>query len=89
MTRGAGGFSIAPSLSLRVPLSPNHPGFFSIYIHGLRAKSERPEEFVNNIIDLLKHVFTTGQASPLDFGSDGNSFLDVRCDQNPGFASFP
>lgn len=87
MTRGAGGFSIAPSLTLRVPLSPNHPGFFSIYIHGLSAKSRRPEEFVNKIIDLLKHVFSTGQASPLDLGSDGNSFLDVRCDRNPSFAS--
>ncbi|KAJ5995488.1 hypothetical protein N7481_002465 [Penicillium waksmanii] len=79
MTRGAGGFSIAPSLTLRVPLSPNHPGFFSIYIHGLSAKSQRPEEFVNNIIDLLKHLFTTGQASPSDLGSDGNSFLDAAC----------
>lgn len=77
MKRGAGGFSIAPSLTLRVPLSQNHPGFFSLYIHGLSAKSQRPEEFVNNTIDLLKHIFATRQASPSDLGSDGNSFLDV------------
>lgn len=89
MTRGAGGFSIAPFLSLRVPLSPNHPGFFSIYIHGLSAKSQPPSEFVDNSIDLLKHLFTTGQTSPLDLGSDGNSLLDVRCDKILIYSCFP
>ncbi|KAJ5099022.1 hypothetical protein N7532_006023 [Penicillium argentinense] len=79
LTRGAGGFSIAPSLSIRVPLSPNHPGFFSIYAHGLGAKSTRPVEFVASTIELLKYLFVTGLAGPLDTDSDGKSYLDASC----------
>src|ERR1700710_2413319 len=36
LTRGAGGLSIAPSLSFQIPVSPNDPGFVrSVYIRCL------------------------------------------------------
>lgn len=77
LTRGAGGFSIAPCLSISVPVSKNSPAFRTMFFYPLMAKSLDPAQFVDNTIELLKYLFEERQASPADTTSDGESLVDV------------
>lgn len=77
LTRGAGGFSIAPSLSILIPVSKNSPAFRTMFFYPLMAKSLDPADFVDNTIGLLTYLFQEGQASPSDTTPDGESLVDV------------
>jgi hypothetical protein len=77
LTRGAGGFSIAPYLSIHIPVSRNSPAFRTMFFYPLMSKSLDPADFVDNTIELLKHLFEEQQASPSDTTPDGESLVDV------------
>ena len=77
LTRGAGGLSIAPSLSFQVPVSRNDPGFRTLGLYVLLGKSLPPASFVDNTIEELKYLFGTRRLTPSDITPDGGSLLDV------------
>ncbi|CRG85434.1 hypothetical protein PISL3812_02496 [Talaromyces islandicus] len=79
LTRGAGGFSIAPYLSILIPVSRNSPAFRTMFLYPLMAKSLSPADFVDNTIGLLKYLFEEQQASPADTTPDGESLVDAAC----------
>ncbi|KAA8651634.1 hypothetical protein EYZ11_004882 [Aspergillus tanneri] len=79
LTRGAGGFSIAPTLTFQVPMSPNSPGFRTLYLYGFMGKSQPPAQFVDNTIELLKYLFVERVVSPSDMTVNGGSLLDAAC----------
>ncbi|KAL4897053.1 hypothetical protein BDV59DRAFT_169682 [Aspergillus ambiguus] len=79
LTRGAGGFSIAPCLSINFPVSKNSPAFYRMYTYTFVAKDQDPAAFVDDTIELLKYLFTERQATPSDTTSDGESLVHAAC----------
>ncbi|KAJ5673940.1 hypothetical protein N7462_009379 [Penicillium macrosclerotiorum] len=92
LSRGAWGFSIAPSITLRVPISPNSPGFRSLGLYPLMAKSQPPAQFVDNTINLLKYLFVEKMVTPSDLTQEvldtSHTLIRTGLDSFIGTANF-
>lgn len=77
-TRGAGGFSISPTVSFSALVPSNSPVFrlLEINFSGKPSVHEMSRSFDERIGQIL-HLFETRAASPYDEDQDGNTLLHV------------
>lgn len=83
LTRGAGGFSISPNLTLKSMIRDNSPAFDLFpESHGFTFASQRGlsgafAAHTDRCLQQLKEIYSGGEASPYDIDYNGRTVLQV------------
>ncbi|MCJ1262511.1 hypothetical protein MMC22_002381 [Lobaria immixta] len=78
ITRGAGGFSISPTLTFS-PVVPSSSAVFSVFDFGHWDSVTDTQQRLKAFVKKLRQLFQDGKASPFDVDEDGNSLLHKAC----------
>lgn len=77
ITRGAGGFSISPTLTFG-PVVPSSSAVFSVFDFGHWDSVTDTQQRLKAFVKKSRQLFQDGKASPFDVDEDGNSLLHVN-----------
>jgi len=82
--RGAGGFSISPTLSISWTIRYDHPAYKLLHVNGLTSYEEKyahPAGGCDKVLEFVKReidvMYRRGRASPLDKTECGADHLEV------------
>lgn len=78
VTKGAGGFSISPSVRFLAVVPPDSPAFRLLNDAGRKLRLQGDKTVIEHSHRRLLELFQDGEASPRDTLPDGNTILHVR-----------
>lgn len=80
ITRGAGGLSISPLLTLRGFVRNDSPVFALFDYDALRLHRCHPADYMDYTSARMLQLFADGAGSPYDVNENGETILHVRID---------